>query len=266
VTLSQAYDLGGRVAMVTGAGSGIGRATALLLAEAGATVVCADVDGPAAKATAAEIARQGGAASSSGVDVSDEAALDELVTTTAAELGHLDVMANIAGIMHEAATVADTDEATLDRVLSVNLKGVFFGCRSAARVMAPQGSGSIVNMTSGAIDVPTAGIACYAMAKAGVAQLTKTLAVELAGSGVRVNAVAPGMVMTPMLARFLAGPVGEADEAALAQLRDQLGRMAPLGRLGEPEDIAHAVLYLASDASSFLTGQILRPNGGVSMP
>jgi NAD(P)-dependent dehydrogenase (short-subunit alcohol dehydrogenase family) len=132
--------------------------------------------------------------------------------------------------------------------------------------MRDQGSGSIVNMASGAIDVPTPGIVCYAIAKAGVAQLTKTLAVELAGNGVRVNAVAPGFVMTPMLARFIAGPGGETDPATLQGASEQMARMTPLGRMGEPEDIAQAVLYLASDASSFVTGQILRPNGGVSMP
>ena len=264
--LAEAYDLHGRVAIVTGAGSGIGRATARMLAEAGAAVVCADVDGTAAEETAAGITGGGGRASGAGVDVSDRTAVDGLVSTTMSELGRLDVMANIAGIMHEAAAVADTDEATLDRVLAVNLKGVFFGCQSAARVMVPQRSGTIVNMASGAIDVPTAGIVCYAMAKAGVAQLTKTLAVELAGDGVRVNAVAPGFVMTPMLARFIAGPGGDADAGALEGAREQMARMTPLGRMGDPEDIAHAVLYLASDASSFLTGQIVRPNGGVSMP
>jgi 3-oxoacyl-[acyl-carrier protein] reductase len=266
MTLPDAYDLEGRVALVTGAGSGIGRATAALLAEAGASVMCADIDGPAAEATAAEIGRRGGTATSAPVDVSDRAAVDQLVAGTVSELGRLDVMANIAGIMHDSAPVADTDEATLDRVLSVNLKGVFFCCQSAARVMTPQGSGSIVNMASGAIDVPTPGIVCYAIAKAGVAQLTKTLAVELAGKGVRVNAVAPGFVMTPMLARFVAGPGGEVDNGALAQAWEQMGRMTPLGRMGEPEDVAQAILYLASDASSFVTGQILRPNGGVSMP
>jgi len=266
MTLAQAYDLGGRVAIVTGAGSGIGRACAHLLAQAGAAVMCADIDGDAAEDAAADIGRAGHRAAATQLDVSASTEVEGLVAATVAQLGRLDVMANVAGIMHETAAVADTAEATLDRVLSVNLKGVFFGCQAAARVMAGQGSGSIVNMSSGAIDAPTPGIGCYAIAKAGVAQLTKTLAVELAGKGVRVNAVAPGFVMTPMLARFIAASGAGTDPAALEEARRQMGRMAPLGRMGEPEDVAHAVLYLACDASSFLTGQIVRPNGGVSMP
>ena len=255
-----AFRLEGRVAVVTGAGSGIGRATAGALASAGASVVCADIDLAAAEATAQTIA--GRAVTT---DVSSRTDVDALVAGAVADLGRLDIMCNVAGIIHQS-NVVDTDEADLDRVMAVNLKGVFFGCQAAARVMIDQGRGSIVNMASGAIDTPAPGLVCYAMAKAGVAQMTKTLAIEVARNGVRVNAIAPGFIVTNMTARHFTNPDGTVDEerkeAALAPMR----RRTPLGVLGEPDDIALAVLYLASDASKYVTGQVLRPNGGVSMP
>jgi 3-oxoacyl-[acyl-carrier protein] reductase len=260
-----AFDLTGRVAVVTGAGSGIGAASARLLAAAGASVVCVDRDAPTLEATRAAIVDAGGTASTAQVDVTSRVAVDEVVQATAAEFGRLDVMANIAGIIHESAVV-DTDEADLDRVLDINLKGVFFGCQSAARVMAAQGSGSIVNMASGAIDTPSPGIVCYAMAKAAVAQLTKTLAAELGAAGVRVNAIAPGFIMTTMTQRHFVRPDGSIDEAARAALIERMTERVPLGRPGEPDDVAYAVLFLASDVSSYTTGQVLRPNGGVAMP
>ncbi len=179
--------------------------------------------------------------------------------------GQLDVLVNNAAVFFPASWEKLTSK-DWDRILGVNLKGVFFGCQAAARVMVEQGSGSIVNMASGAVDVPSPGIACYAIAKAGVVQLTHTLAIELARHKVRVNAVAPGYVMTAMTARHFTGPDGVVDEEKLRETRDRMGRGTPLGRVGEPEDIAHAVLYLACDASSFVTGQVLRPNGGVVMP
>jgi 3-oxoacyl-[acyl-carrier protein] reductase len=261
----QPFDLSGRVALITGAGSGIGRASAILLAGAGASVVCADLDAGAAEATARSITEGGATATARRVDVSSSADVDALVKGVADELGRLDVMGNIAGIMQEGL-VTDTGDEDLERILGINLKGVFYGCRAAARVMVEQGSGSIVNMSSGAIDTPAPKLVGYAMAKAGVAQLTKTLAMEVAKSGVRVNAVAPGFVITGMTGRHFTNPDGTIDEERKAAVSDAFGRMAPLGRVGQPIDIAYAVLYLASDASSFMTGQILRPNGGVAMP
>jgi 3-oxoacyl-[acyl-carrier protein] reductase len=250
---------------VTGAGSGIGRASAAMLAAVGAHVVCADVNADAADATAKQIVADGGAASGARVDVTSSREVDALVDDAFAEHGRLDVMCNIAGIMHNSLVV-DTDDADLDRVLAVNLKGVFYGCRAAARVMTRQGSGSIINMSSGAIDTPAPTIVCYAMAKAGVAQMTKTLAVEAGPSGVRVNAIAPGWIVTGMTGRHFTNPDGTIDEERLAAVSQPMRNAAPLGRVGEPDDIAYAVLYLASDASSFVTGQILRPNGGLSIP
>ncbi|MFD6550733.1 SDR family NAD(P)-dependent oxidoreductase [Streptomyces sp. NPDC058398] len=248
-----AYDLTGRTAFVTGAAGGIGRAAAVLLAEAGATVHCADVDEPGLHETATLIKDQGGTALSHPLDVTDRARLHEAV----ASCGRLDVMAAVAGIMHSSPVLETLDE-DLDRVLNVNFKGVLYSCQEAARSMIENGvRGSVITMASGAIDSGGPGLLCYSAAKAAVVQLTKTLATEAGPHGIRVNAVAPGWIRTPMTDRH--GDRQAHTEAFMA-------RLSPLGRVGEPEDIAHAVLYLASDASAFTTGQILRPNGGVAMP
>jgi 3-oxoacyl-[acyl-carrier protein] reductase len=261
----QPFDLSGRVAVVTGAASGIGRASAGVLARAGAAVVLADLDRAGLEETASSIAAAGGAAEAVVADVSRRADVEALVAEAVATHGRLDVMCNIAGII-QTSEVIDTSEEDLDRVLAVNLKGVFFGAQAAARQMVAQGSGSIVNMSSGAIDTPAPGLVCYAMAKAAVAQLTKTLAVEVGRKGVRVNAIAPGFVVTGMTSRHFVRPDGTVDEKARQALLEMMASRAALGRVGEPNDVAYAVLYLASDASSFVTGQVLRPNGGVGMP
>ncbi|CAM5739826.1 SDR family oxidoreductase OS=Streptomyces alboniger OX=132473 GN=CP975_26565 PE=3 SV=1 [Streptomyces alboniger] len=249
-----AYDLTGRTAFVTGAAGGIGRASALLLARAGATVHCADLDASGLEETARSIKDMGGTAHSHHLDVTDRDQLRQAV----ASCGRLDVMAAIAGIMH-SSPVLETRDEDLDRVLNVNFKGVLHSCQEAARLMlAREVRGSIVTMASGAVDTGGAGLLCYGAAKAAVVQLTKTLATEIGPHGIRVNAVAPGWIRTPMTDRH--------DAEAQARTESLMARMSPLGRVGEPEDIAHAVLYLASDASAFTTGQILRPNGGVAMP
>ncbi|MEV0526571.1 SDR family NAD(P)-dependent oxidoreductase [Streptomyces sp. NPDC050439] len=253
-----AYDLSGRTAFVTGAASGIGRASAVLLAEAGATVHCADRDTQGLHETATLIKAAGGTAHTYSVDVSDRAQVDQAVAAAATSTGHLDVMAAIAGIMHNSPVLETRDE-DLDRVLSINFKGVLYACQAAARTMiAANHPGSIITMASGAVDTGGPGLLCYGAAKAAVVQLTKTLATEVGKHGIRVNAVAPGWIRTPMTDRH--------DADAQAHTEGLMIRMSPLGRVGEPEDIAHAVLHLASDASAFTTGQILRPNGGVAMP
>ncbi|MFD3500093.1 SDR family NAD(P)-dependent oxidoreductase [Streptomyces sp. NPDC058676] len=250
----KAYDLTGRTAFVTGAASGIGRASALLLAAAGATVHCADLDAPGLDETARAVKGTGGTAHIHPLDVTDREQLHEAV----ASCERLDVMAAVAGIMH-SSPVLETRDEDLDRVLNVNFKGVLYACQEAARLMlARHTRGSIVTMASGAVDTGGPGLLCYGAAKAAVVQLTKTLATEVGRHGIRVNAVAPGWIRTPMTDRR--------DTEAQARTESLMARMSPLGRVGEPEDVAQAVLYLASDASSFTTGQILRPNGGVAMP
>ncbi|MFF3350270.1 SDR family NAD(P)-dependent oxidoreductase [Streptomyces sp. NPDC002779] len=259
-----AYDLTGRTAFVTGAASGIGRASAVLLAQAGATVHCADRDPHGLDETAALIKDEGGTAHLHPLDVTDRARLQQAVESCE----RLDIMAAIAGIMH-SSPVLETTEADLDRVLDINFKGVLYACQAAARLMlARQVRGSIVTMASGAVDTGGPGLLCYGAAKAAVVQLTKTLATEVGRDGIRVNAVAPGWIRTPMTNRHddEAQTQRQAQTQAQAHTEALMTRIAPLGRVGEPEDVAHAVLYLASDASAFTTGQILRPNGGVAMP
>jgi 3-oxoacyl-[acyl-carrier protein] reductase len=261
----RAFDLGGRVAVVTGAASGIGRASAALLGAAGAAVVCADIDAEGAEATAEQLREDDVRAVVRHVDVTVPGAVDALVDHAVTVLGRLDVMANIAGIIVQSPVVDFTDDA-FERILAVNMTGVFRGCRAAARVMSAQGSGSIVNMASAAIDTPSPGLAGYGMAKAAVVQLTRVLATEMGPHGVRVNAVAPGFVETAMTSRHFTSAEGIVDEAHRSAVLGAVARTTPLRTVGQPEDVAHAVLYLASDASRFVTGQVLRPNGGVAMP
>ncbi|WDT89535.1 SDR family oxidoreductase [Streptomyces sp. SCSIO-PteL053] len=249
-----AYDLTGRAAFVTGAASGIGRASALLLAEAGALVHCADRDETGLRRTSDLIAGAGGSARTHPLDVTDR----DRVRAAVADAGHLDILVAAAGIMHTSSVLETADE-DLDRVLAANFKGVLYACQEVARSMTARSApGSLITMASGAVDSASAGLLCYSVAKAAVVQLTRTLATELGPHAIRVNAVAPGWIRTPMTDRH--------DADGQHRVETTMARISPLGRVGEPEDVAHTVLHLASDASAFMTGQILRPNGGVAMP
>ena len=262
---SELFDISGHVAIVTGAGSGIGRASAMLLATAGAAVACADVDLAGAQRTVDEITGAGGSATAHQVDIAKRAQVDGLVEEVVAAHGQLDVMCNIAGILPPILSIVDVSEEELDTAISINLKGVFFGAAAAARAMLPRGQGSIINFASGAIDLPAPGIGCYALTKAAVAQMTKTLAIEVAKHGVRVNAVAPGLVPTNMTAWRFRREDGTIDEEKRAESLVQLAQGVPLG-LASADDIAQTVLFLAAPTSAFFTGQVIRPNGGVAMP
>jgi 3-oxoacyl-[acyl-carrier protein] reductase len=259
---SAAFDVSGLVAVVTGAGSGIGRGTAIHLAAAGATVVCADVDAASARATADQA---GGGSYPVPADVTQRASVERLVDGVIERHGRVDAMCNIAGIITESPLLELT-EGDFDRISAVNLKGVLFGCQAAGRAMAAAGRGAIVNMSSAVVDRPSAGFGAYATTKAGVAQLTKTLAVELGPRGVRVNAIAPGVIVTAMTERHYTRADGTVDEAARAARLDALRSGSPLDAVGVPEDIAFAVRYLVSDAARFVTGQVFRVNGGAMMP
>jgi 3-oxoacyl-[acyl-carrier protein] reductase len=258
---TDAFRLDGRTAIVTGGGSGIGQAIAVRLAEAGATVTCADIVAELAEETVEKIRSNGGSAEAAIVDVSQQDQVEALV----ASVGELDIMCNNAGIINHFL-VLDVTEAELDRIFGVNLKGVLFGCQAAARSMMQRGGGSIVNMSSGAVDTPAPTILCYAMAKAAVSQLTKTLAVEMAPHGVRVNAIAPGPVDTRIVNYNYTDGEGRVDEKRHREYLDRMRKMVPMGIMGEPDDMAYAALYLASDAARFMTGQTLHPNGGIAMP
>jgi 3-oxoacyl-[acyl-carrier protein] reductase len=263
-SVRRTFDLSDRVAIISGAGGGIGRASAQVLAGAGATVICADIDEENAKTTAEQIQEAGGRAQGHVLDVSDKGAVDALVQVVVTDLGRLDIMCNIAGRMSES-TILDLEGSDLDNLLSVNLKGVLNGCQAAGRYMVEHGGGSIVNMASAAVLAPNPNIGAYAITKAAVVQLTKTMAVEVGKFGVRVNVVAPGFVPTNMTARYYVRPDGTVDEEMKAAVLGPMAKFAPLRRVGETSDVAYCVLYLASDASSFLTGQLISPNGGVAM-
>jgi 3-oxoacyl-[acyl-carrier protein] reductase len=257
-----AFDVSGLVAVVTGAGSGIGRGTAIHLAAAGATVVCADIDEAAAAETAAQA---GGGSYPVPVDVAQRVSIERLVDGVLARHGRVDAMCNIAGIITEAPLL-DMAESEFDRITAVNLKGVLFGCQAAGRLMAAAGRGAIVNMSSAVVDRPAANFGAYATSKAGVVQLTKTLAVELGPRGVRVNAIAPGVIVTAMTERHYTRADGTVDADARTARIAALRSVSPLDAVGEPADIAAAVRYLLSAAARFVTGQVLRVNGGAMMP
>jgi 3-oxoacyl-[acyl-carrier protein] reductase len=258
------FDLDGRTAVISGGAKGIGRQAAIIFARAGANVVVADIDQAGLDETASLVREHGTEVSTVGADVSVKAEVDGVAEHALATFGRLDVWANVAGVL-AYAPIVDTTEADLDRVIGVNLKGVYWGSAAAARSMTAAGSGSIINIASAGGEVPAAGISVYALTKAAVMMLTRTLAVEVGPSGVRANSVAPGFVETPMTAVHFTNDDGSIDESRRHDILQARATQSPLAITGTTEDIGYAMLYLASDASKFMTGQVMRPNGGVYM-
>ena len=240
----------GRVGLVTGAGSGIGRATARLLAERGGAVVAADVNAAAAAETAAQIRTGGGRAEGCGCDVTRAADVEAALSLARQRFGGLDVLVNCAGILR-IAPLEVTTEKEWSEVLAVNLTGAFLLTRAALTAMREQGGGAIVHIASRAALRAKEGHGAYAASKAGILQLTQMAALEGAPHRIRVNCVCPGFVDTPMTR---SGYDASAFEA--------WNQICPLGRPAQPEDIARAMLFLASDEASFITGIALPVDGG----
>ncbi len=247
--------LAGQVALVTGGASGIGRATALLLADAGAAVAVVDLDESGGLAVVRAIEERGGQALFVRCDVSQGADCQRAVDRTVQELGGLDVLVNNAGIIRRA-TVVETSEEEWERVMAVNAKSVYLFAKYAVPVMAGRGGGAIVNIGSGWGLVGGQRAASYCASKGAVVQLTRAMALDHAGQNIRVNCVCPGDTDTPML-RDEARQLGEPDERFLAEAAQR-----PLGRIGTPRDIAQAVLYLVSGAASYVTGAVWVVDGG----
>lgn len=263
--IERAFSLERRSAVITGAASGIGRQTAITLAQAGAHVVLADIDEAGLAETRSVVEACDGRVSTRQVDITDRAAVEALADFAVEAAGRIDIWANIAGVIL-AVPIVDAREDQIDRLIDVNLKGTYWGCAAAAQRMTAQGSGSIVNISSAGADFPAPGLSIYAMTKSAVSMLTRTLAHEVGPFGVRANAIAPGFIDTPMIAYRYSTPDGGVDQAKKAAILEDRAKGSVLGITGEASDIAYAILYLASDAARFVTGQVLRPNGGVAMP
>jgi 3-oxoacyl-[acyl-carrier protein] reductase len=263
--LIDTLSLAGRVAVVTGAASGIGRETALVLANAGAAVVVADVQESGLPQTASLVQAAGGRAATCRTDVARRSEIDALAAKAVEAFGQIDVWVNCAAVLVKTPLL-EADEAGLDRGLAVNLKGVYWGCAAAGRAMKDRSKGSIINISSSGGESAVADMSIYCLTKAAVNMITRSAAKELGPFGIRANAIAPGWVDTPMAGHGFRDANGQIDPVKRQEIIRARAQASPLGLTGEPRDIALAVLYLASDASRFMTGQILRPNGGVAMP
>lgn len=245
-----------KVALITGAGSGIGRAAALLFAKEGASVVAVDMNDAAGKETVAAIEKDGGRAVFAHADVSRSADVEAMVAAAKKTYGRLDVLFNNAGIFPaNDGSVLETDEKTWDLVLSVNLKGVFLGCKYGIPAMLESGGGSIINTASfvALMGSATPQIA-YTASKGGVLALTREIAVEFARSGIRVNAICPGPVDTPLLQELFSDPARKARRLV----------HIPMGRLARAKEVAQAALFLASDDSSYVSGTAFTVDGAIT--
>ena len=245
-------ELKDKVALVTGGAQGIGRAVALLLAQHGADIAVSDVNLQRAEETAGEIRALGRKSMAVKANVADSEEVEQMVQALLAGFGRIDILVNNAGIAKDKLILRMTDE-DWDAVLNVNLKGTFLCTRAVIRHMSKQRSGKIVNIASVVGEMGNAGQANYAASKAGVIGFTKTIAREFAQRGINVNAIAPGYIETPMT------------DAIPEKAKEELKRMIPMERLGRPEDVARGVLFLVSEASGYITGQVLNVNGGIYM-
>ena len=239
-----------KVAIITGAGSGIGRETALLFAKEGAKVVVADINEKSGRETVTEIKKAGDEGLFVKIDISNKEQSKQMVMDTLGNYGRIDVLINNGGIIQDALVSKMTEEQW-DRVININLKGAFNCIQAVVDVMVNQGSGVIINTSSIVGLYGNIGQVNYAAAKAGLIGMTKTLAKELGKKGIRVNAVAPGFIVTPMTSNV--------PEKILEVMREK----TPLRRLGETKDVAYAYLYLASDEANFVNGAVLSVDGGL---
>jgi 3-oxoacyl-[acyl-carrier protein] reductase len=244
--------LAGKVALVTGAAQGIGKAVALLLARNGADIVVSDINLEKAEETAKEVQVLGRKALAIKVDVAKSDDVDKMVQAILAQFGHIDILINNAGIARDKLILRMTEE-DWDVVLNINLKGTFNCTKAVVRHMSKQKSGKIVNIASVVGEMGNAGQGNYAASKAGVIGFTKTIAREFAQRGINVNVIAPGYIETPMT------------EALPDKVKEDLKRLIPMDRLGKPEDVAEAVLFLVSESANYITGQVLNVNGGIYM-
>ncbi len=246
-------QLDGKVALITGAGSGIGRASALAFAREGAKVAVADIVVEGGEETVRMVKEAGGEAFFIQVDVSNAAEVEAMVNTVVDTYGRIDCAYNNAGIEGRLASTDEYPEDVFDKVIDINLTGVWLCMKYELPHMLKQGSGAIVNTASGAGLIGVAGMSAYVASKHGVVGLTKTAALEYAKSGIRVNSVCPGLIQTPMVERLTADQ---------PQLGEALVAAEPVGRTGKPEEIAESVVWLSSDAASFVTGHAMSVDGG----
>jgi 2-hydroxycyclohexanecarboxyl-CoA dehydrogenase len=248
-------SLVGRVVMVTGGAQGIGAGIGRAFASAGAAVAVCDLQAEIAEQTARAIQEKGGRAVAVPTDVSDAASVRSAVAAVASELGTIDILVNNAGV-DTIEMFVDSEESTWDRLIAVNLKGTLLCCRAVLDPMLARGSGRIINIGSDAGRVGSSGEAVYSATKGGIIAFTKTLAREVARTGVTVNCVCPGPTDTKLLAQV---------EDFDPKLHASLARAIPLKRLGRPEDVAGMVVFLASDSASYITGQTISVSGGLTM-